>query len=155
SRRGAARRSLGAVSQRHQKHRRHSTARSHRRRRSTPSERGARMNEQGIRRLRGVLRRRKVAVIAPFLGTLGASLALVLAMEPSYKASAILRAAEVQPAKEYVAPTVAEQIGERLKSLRLAVMARPIVKQAAEELDLYRGYKRMSKDEVVDSIRAR
>jgi uncharacterized protein involved in exopolysaccharide biosynthesis len=113
------------------------------------------MNEQGIRRLRGVLRRRKVAVIATFVGTLGVSLALILAMEPSYKASAILRAAEVQPAKEYVAPTVAEQIGERLKSLRLAVMSRPIVKQAAEELDIYRGYKHMTKDEVVDSIRAR
>jgi succinoglycan biosynthesis transport protein ExoP len=113
------------------------------------------MNEQGIRRLRGVLRRRKVAVIATFVGTLAVGIALTLAMEPSYKASAILRAAEVQPAKEYVAPTVAEQIGERLKSLRLAVMSRPIVMQAAQELDLFRGYKKMSKDEVVDSIRAR
>jgi uncharacterized protein involved in exopolysaccharide biosynthesis len=112
------------------------------------------MNEQGIRRLRGVLRRRKVAVIATFVGTLGVTIALILAMEPSYKASAILRAAEVQPAKEYVAPTVAEQIGERLKSLRLAVMSRPIVTQAVEELDLFR-HQRVAKDELVDSIRAR
>jgi uncharacterized protein involved in exopolysaccharide biosynthesis len=112
------------------------------------------MNELGIRRLRGVLRRRKVAVIATFIGVLGVSLSTILLMEKSYKASAILRAAEVQPAKEYVAPTVAEQLGERLKSLRLAVMARPLVMQAAEELDLFRGRIR-SRDELIDQMRAR
>lgn len=113
------------------------------------------MNELGIRRLRGVLRRRRVAVIATFIGVFAVSMSAILLMDRSYKASAILRAAEVQPAKEYVAPTVAEQLGERLKSLRLAVMARPVVMQAAEELDLFRGIGHMSRDEVVDNMRAR
>jgi polysaccharide biosynthesis transport protein len=113
------------------------------------------MNEFGIRRLKGVLRRRKVAVIAAFVGVLGVAVSTILIMEPSYKASAILRAAEVQPAREYVAPTVAERVGERLKSLRLAVMSRPIVMQAAKDLDLFRYYKRQSPDQVVDAMRAR
>jgi uncharacterized protein involved in exopolysaccharide biosynthesis len=111
------------------------------------------MNEIGIRHLRSVLRRRKVAVITMFVGVLGVGASTILLLDKSYKASAILRAAEVQPAKDYVAPTVAEQLGERLKSLRLAVMARPLVMRAAEELDLFRGQK--NRDEVVDVMRAR
>ena len=47
------------------------------------------MNEVGIRRLTGVLRRRKVAVIAAFVGVLGVAVSTILIMEPSYKASAI------------------------------------------------------------------
>src|SRR5262249_42971005 len=74
-------------------------------------------------------------------------------IEPGYQAQAVIRIAEAQPAREYVAPTVAEQVGERLKSLRLAVMARPIVFEAGKELDLVRGVKKP--DGLVDRMRAR
>jgi uncharacterized protein involved in exopolysaccharide biosynthesis len=111
------------------------------------------MNELGMAKLRGVWRRRKIPIIAGFVGVLGVAAALIVQIEPGYKASAVIRAAEVQPAKEYVAPTVAEQMGDRLKSLRLAVMARPIVAEAAQQLKLVRGGKTV--DEIVDDIRSR
>lgn len=110
------------------------------------------MNELGIAKVRGVFRRRKIPIIATMVGVLGVAAALIYQVEPGYKAAAVIRAAEVQPAKEYVAPTVAEQIGERLKSLRLAVMARPIVAEAVQQLDLVHGKKI---DDVVDDIKAR
>jgi polysaccharide biosynthesis transport protein len=111
------------------------------------------MNELGMAKVRGVWRRRKIPIVATTVGVLGVAAALIVQVEPGYKAQAVIRAAEVQPAKEYVAPTVAEQMGERLKSLRLSVMARPIVMQTAKELDLFRGNK--NPDEVVDDMRTR
>jgi len=113
------------------------------------------MNELGLSKLRGVVRRRKIPVVACMVGVLGIGAAIVSQIEPGYKASAVIRAGEVQPAKEYVAPTVAEQLGERLKSLRLAVMARPIVAEAARQLDLYRLWPKKPADQVVDELRAR
>jgi uncharacterized protein involved in exopolysaccharide biosynthesis len=111
------------------------------------------MSEIGMAKVRGVLRRRKIAVIATIVGALGVAAALIIEVEPGYRASAVIRAAEVQPAKEYVAPTVAEQIGARLKSLRLAVMARPIVQEAAEALGIIRDQKKA--ESVVDEIKTR
>src|SRR3954463_4961646 len=96
------------------------------------------MNELGMAKVRGVWRRRKIPIIAATVGVIGVAAALIYQVEPGYKASAVIRAAEVQPAKEYVAPTVAEQIGDRLKSLRLSVMARPVVAEAAQQLGLVR-----------------
>ena len=111
------------------------------------------MSEVGIQKVRGVFRRRKIPVIVTAVGVLGVAAALIYQVEPGYKATAVIRVAEVQPAKEYVAPTVAEQVGERLKSLRLAVMARPNVLEAAQSLGLIRDPKRA--DEVVDDIKSR
>src|SRR3954468_11832025 len=112
------------------------------------------MNELGIAKLRGVVRRRKIPILAAMVGVLGIGAAIISQIEPGYKASAVIRAGEVQPAKEYVAPTVAEQMGERLKSLRLAVMAKPVVAEAAKELDLYRMWPKKSPELVVDGIRS-
>src|SRR6476661_3481648 len=111
------------------------------------------MNELGIAKLRGVVRRRKIPILAAMVGVLGIGAAIISQVEPGYKASAVIRAGEVQPAKEYVAPTVAEQMGERLKSLRLAVMARPIVLEAANSLGLIRDPKKA--EEIVDDIKTR
>src|SRR4051812_42347765 len=111
------------------------------------------MSEIGMQKVRGVFRRRKIPIIATAVGVLGVAAALIYQVEPGYKASAVIRVAEVQPAKEYVAPTVAEQIGERLKSLRLAIMARPIVLEAANATGLIHDPKRA--DEVVDDIKSR
>lgn len=111
------------------------------------------MNEIGMAKIRGVLRRRKIPIIATAIGVLGVTAALISQVEPGYKATAVIRAAEVQPAKEYVAPTVAEQMGERLKSLRLAVMARPIVTEAAQQLGLIHDPKKT--DAVVDDLKSR
>src|SRR5688500_17260969 len=113
------------------------------------------MNELGIQRLRGVLRRRRIAVVATIVGALGVSAATIWQIEPGYKATAVIRAIDAQPAREYVAPTVQERMGERLKSLRLAVMARPVVTQAARDLDVFRAYPRKSADEVIDIMRSR
>jgi uncharacterized protein involved in exopolysaccharide biosynthesis len=111
------------------------------------------MNELGVAKLRGVVRRRKIAIVAMIAGVLGVGAAVISQIEPNFRANAVIRAAEVQPAKEYVAPTVAEQIGERLKSLRLSVMARPIVAQAAKELDLFKGVK--DPEAFIDRMRSR
>jgi succinoglycan biosynthesis transport protein ExoP len=113
------------------------------------------MNELGMAKLKGVMRRRRIPILVAMVGVLGVSAALISLLEPGYKASAVIRAAEVQPAKEYVAPTVAEQLGERLKSLRLSVMARPIVAEAAKDLDLYRQHPKLDAETVVESIRSR
>src|SRR5689334_5649739 len=113
------------------------------------------MSELGIAKVRGVSRRRKIPIIATMVGVLGVAAAIIYQVEPGYKASAVIRIAEVQPAKEYVAPTVAEQIGERLKSLRLAVMARPIVTQAARDLDLFKHEPKKRPDELVEDMRSR
>lgn len=113
------------------------------------------MNELGIAKLRGVVRRRKVPIIAAMIGVIGVAAAVISQVEPGYKASAVIRAADVQPAKEYVAPTVAELMGERLKSLRLAVMARPIVAEAAKQVGVFKHYPRRSPEEVVEAMRAR
>lgn len=110
------------------------------------------MSEMGMNKVRGVWRRRKIPVIATMVGVIGVSAALIYQVEPGYKASAVIRAAEVQPAKEYVAPTVAEQLGERLKSLRLSVMARPLVVETVQQLDLARG---KNIDSVVDDVKQR
>jgi len=112
------------------------------------------MNELGVAKLRGVFRRRKIPILAAAVGILGVGAAIVWQMDPAYKASAVIRAGEVQPAKEYVAPTVAEQIGERLKSLRLAVMARPIVAEACKRLKLYDHWKKPP-EMLVDDLRSR
>src|SRR5512147_2187415 len=106
------------------------------------------MSELGMEKVRGVFRRRKIPIIATAVGVLGVAAAFIIQVEPGYKAEAVIRVAEVQPAKEYVAPTVAEQIGERLKSLRLAVMARPIVLEAVKELGLVHNPKEA--EEIVD-----
>ncbi len=111
------------------------------------------MSELGMEKVRGVFRRRKIPIIATAVGVLGVAAALIYQVEPGYKASAVIRVGEVQPAKEYVAPTVAEQVGERLKSLRLAVMARPIVLEAANSLGLIRNPKQA--EETVDDIKSR
>jgi succinoglycan biosynthesis transport protein ExoP len=111
------------------------------------------MNELGMAKVSGVWRRRKIPIIAGTVGVIGVAAALIYQVEPGYKASAVIRAAEVQPAKEYVAPTVAEQIGDRLKSLRLSVMARPVVAEAAQQLGLVRDPKNV--DTVVDDIKTR
>jgi protein tyrosine kinase modulator len=113
------------------------------------------MNETGMARLRGVVRRRMIPVAVTVLGVIGVGAALISRLAPGYKAQAVIRADEVQPAKEYVPPTVAEQLGERLKSLRLSVMARPNVAQAARELDLNRAWPKSTPDQVVDDLRAR
>jgi uncharacterized protein involved in exopolysaccharide biosynthesis len=112
------------------------------------------MNELGVAKLRGVFRRRKIPILAAVVGILGIGAAIVWQVDPAFKASAVIRAGEVQPAKEYVAPTVAEQIGERLKSLRLAVMARPIVAEAAKRLKLTDHWHK-APEALVDDIRSR
>lgn len=110
--------------------------------------------ELGSAKLRGILRRRKLAIVGTALVTIAVCAAIIGMLEPGYKAGAIVRVQEVQPAKEYVAPTVTEQVGERLKSLRLAVMGRPLLVEVARKLKMKEAYPRRNEDEIVDSMRA-
>jgi uncharacterized protein involved in exopolysaccharide biosynthesis len=112
------------------------------------------ISEHGIHRIRGMLRRRRLSVAAAAAAVLVGSALFIGKTERVYRASAVLRALESQPAKEYVAPTMAEQVGERLKTLRLAVMARPILDAVVADLHLDRAYGK-SAPEVVDEMRTR
>jgi uncharacterized protein involved in exopolysaccharide biosynthesis len=117
---------------------------------------GARLaGELGWARLRGVVRRRRVPILATMVGATCVAALLLWRVPPIYQAQAVLRALEAQPPRDYVAPTVAEQVGERLKSLRLGVMARPLVAQAASELGMERDVPGVTRDELVDRLRER
>lgn len=113
------------------------------------------MDEFGIGKLRGVLRRRKAPVAVATVATLGIGLALASQVESGYKAGAVIRAVEAQPAKEYVAPTVMEPMGARLRSLRLAVMARSIVEEAVRAIGIDKNYAGKDFDQLVDRMRTR
>ncbi len=49
------------------------------------------MSEVGMTKVRGVFRRRKIAIIATAVGVLGVAAALIYQVEPGYKASAVIR----------------------------------------------------------------
>ncbi len=110
-------------------------------------------SERGYARIRGVVHRHRRPVLlvvgcAAVLGEL-----VVWLLPPTYRASAVVRAVEAQPAKDYVAPSVLEPLGERIKSLRIAAMARPILTQVAKELDLPTALRRPL-EEVVEAMRS-
>ncbi len=111
-------------------------------------------SEQGWARVVGVLRRRRLPIAAVAAAVLAVGALVVARLPSAYRASAVVRAVEAQPAKEYVAPTMMEPVGERLKTERLQVMARPILVATAQALDLPAKL-HQPLDEVVDDMRAR
>jgi succinoglycan biosynthesis transport protein ExoP len=111
------------------------------------------ISEQGWARVRGVVRRRKRAILLTTGLGLCAAVPLWWSFAPGYRAAAVVRALESQPSHDYVSPTVAEQVGERLKTLRVAAMARPLLAEVAADLGLP-AQRRRSVDEVVDDLRA-
>ena len=112
------------------------------------------LTEQGFARVVSVVRRRTGPVVVAAGLTALVALATVWRLEPGYRASAVVRAIESQPAKEYVAPTVTEPMGERLKTLRLIAMSRPILARVAKQLALPAKLNRPL-DQIVDGMRAR
>jgi uncharacterized protein involved in exopolysaccharide biosynthesis len=94
------------------------------------------MEDAGWQRLRDVVRRRRAPILFAGGLALAAGLAVTVALPSTFRAQAVVRALESQPAHDYVAPTVAEQAGERLKTLRLGLMARPLVGAVVDELEL-------------------
>ncbi len=88
--------------------------------------------EIGLTRLVGVVRRRRwtVAVTAACAAVLG--LLYVWRLPKLYQARAAVRIDDPRPSRDYVAPTVTEPGIERLKSVRRALIARPIVLAAGE-----------------------
>ena len=111
------------------------------------------VSEQGLQRIRGVLRRRRRPVVATALAVLVVAALLIGRARGVYRAAAVVRALESQPSKEYVAPPAVEQVGERVRTLRLAVMARPILAEVADELHLDAALG-TSRDEAIDAMRA-
>lgn len=92
------------------------------------------ITEQGWARIRGILRRRRLPIAAVTAITLAAAVLLIGRLQPRYRASAVVRALESQPAREYVPPPAVEQLGERLRTLRVSLIARPLLAQVAEDL---------------------
>jgi polysaccharide biosynthesis transport protein len=88
--------------------------------------------EIGFTRLWGVVRRRRwtVAITASLAAVLG--LLYVWHLPKLYQARAAVRIDDPRPARDYVAPTVTEPGIERLKSVRRALIARPIVLAAGQ-----------------------
>ena len=110
------------------------------------------ITEQGFARVRGVLRRRRLPIVAVAVVSLAAAVVVIGKLQPRYRAAAVVRALEAQPAREYVTPTVAEPLGERLKTLRLGLLARPLLGEVGDELGMTQGKNR---DQVVDGMRSR
>jgi|SRR5579883_2076050 len=112
------------------------------------------ISEQGIHRVRGMMRRHHLSVVVTATVVLAAGALAIGRLDRVYKAQAVLRALESQPAKEYVAPTVMEQVGERLKTLRLAVMSRPILYRVIDELHLA-DVRHEPREQLAEEMRAR
>jgi uncharacterized protein involved in exopolysaccharide biosynthesis len=110
------------------------------------------ITEQGYARLRGVLRRRRLPIVAVSLATLAIAVVVIGRLEPRFRAQAVVRALEAQPSKEYVAPSVGEPYGERLKTLRLELLSRPLLARIADEQGLVTAGK--TRDQVIDGMRA-
>lgn len=89
------------------------------------------MEDTGLARLLQIARRRRapVALAAGVVAVLGAF--WVITRPALHRARAVVRIDDPQPARDYVAPTVKEPAGERLRSRRLGFLARPIVESAA------------------------
>jgi polysaccharide biosynthesis transport protein len=92
--------------------------------------------EIGITRLVGIVRRRRwtvaiTAICAAILGVL-----YVWSLPKMYQARAAIRIDDPRPARDYVAPTVIEPGIDRLKSIRRALIARPIVLAAGERVGM-------------------
>jgi succinoglycan biosynthesis transport protein ExoP len=113
------------------------------------------ITEQGWARVRGVLRRRRLPIAAVTAITLAAAVLLIGRLQPRYRASAVVRALESQPAREYVPPPAVEQLGERLRTLRVAMMARPLLAKVAAELGAKGGSHGMPPDRMVEDMRTR
>jgi succinoglycan biosynthesis transport protein ExoP len=117
------------------------------------------ITEQGWARIRGVLRRRRLPIAAVTAITLAAAVLLIGRLQPRYRASAVVRALESQPAREYVPPPAVEQLGERLRTLRVSLMARPLLAKVAEDLgrnDKGKGPAHgMSPERLVEDMRSR
>ncbi|HEX2573247.1 MAG TPA: hypothetical protein VH877_27100 [Polyangia bacterium] len=114
------------------------------------------ITEQGWARIRGVLRRRRLPIAAVTAITLALAVLFIGRLQPRYRASAVVRALESQPAREYVPPPAIEQLGERLRTLRVALIARPLLAQVAGELHQSNGPAHgMNPERLVEDLRSR
>lgn len=92
-----------------------------------------------------------VAAIGTIAGVL-----LVASLPPAYQARAVVRIDDPRPSPAYVAPTIAEPVDQRLRSRRIAFLARPIVEAAAERAGLLRaGSVPARREAIIDAAAAR
>jgi uncharacterized protein involved in exopolysaccharide biosynthesis len=100
------------------------------------AKRFASTGDIGIARLAGVVRRHKWKVSLTAALIAAAGVAWVWRMPSVYQATAVVRIDDPRPSREYVDPTVNEPGVERLKSARRALLARPVILSAAEQVGL-------------------
>lgn len=112
--------------------------------------------ETGFDRLLGIVRRRRWPVAAVAVLAAAVGLWWVKRLPPTYRARAVLRLDDPRPGRDYVASTVNEPTGERLRSRRLSFLARPLVERAAEETGLVaRAAAGPTRDRALDAITTR
>lgn len=81
--------------------------------------------------------RRKLLVGVLAAGTLAAGAAIALLRPSVYEATAVVRVEPQRPGEEMVQRTVSELIEQRLLTARQELLARPVLQQAIEQLQLY------------------
>jgi polysaccharide biosynthesis transport protein len=81
--------------------------------------------------------RRKLLVGAIVLGAFAVGAAIVLGQQRVYEATTVVRVQPQRLGEEMVARTVSELVEQRLLTIRQELMARPVLQQAIEEMNLY------------------
>ncbi len=79
----------------------------------------------------------KLLVGAIVLGAFVVGAALVLGQSNVYEATSVVRVQPQRPGEDMVARTVSELVEQRLLTVRQELMARPVLQQTIEELNLY------------------
>ncbi len=81
--------------------------------------------------------RRRWLVLAIAGGVFAVGAAIVATLPSEYKATAVVRVEPQRPVAEMVYPTVSEEIPQRIVTIRQELLARPVLQQVIEELELY------------------
>jgi polysaccharide biosynthesis transport protein len=93
--------------------------------------------EVGLARLWSIVQRRKLAVGVTVMAVAALGLLLVKAADPTYKARAVVKINDPQPAREYAMPLASEPVpGEGMRSERLGFLAQPVLLTAAEKVGI-------------------
>ena len=83
--------------------------------------------------------RRKVLAGVILAGGLAIGAAVVMALPDVYEATSVVRVEPQRPGEEMVQRTVSELLEQRMLTVRQELLARPVLQQTIEELELYPG----------------
>ncbi|MGA9522820.1 MAG: Wzz/FepE/Etk N-terminal domain-containing protein [Myxococcaceae bacterium] len=81
--------------------------------------------------------RRRWLVLAIAGGVFAVGAAIVATLPSKYTSTAVVRVEPQHPVAEMVYPTISEAIPQRIVTIRQELLARPVLQQVIEELELY------------------